>query len=88
VLYLHYYSNMIIFYGEHHTHLRFANDTVFMADTLKYLNTMLEYLNSASQKAGLKINMDKTKSCQIFMSHPLQLALGTLLSKLSTTMFT
>ncbi|RVE40503.1 hypothetical protein evm_014848 [Chilo suppressalis] len=47
--------------GEYLSHLRFADDVVLMAETLEDLNTMLEDLSSASQKVGLKMNMEKTK---------------------------
>ena len=47
--------------GEYLTHLRFADDIVLMAETLEDLNTMLEDLSNASQRVGLKMNMDKTK---------------------------
>ncbi|XP_045452421.1 uncharacterized protein LOC123661502 [Melitaea cinxia] len=32
-----------------------------MAETLEDLSTMLEHLDSVSQRVGLKLNMDKTK---------------------------
>ncbi|CAG4942460.1 unnamed protein product [Parnassius apollo] len=47
--------------GEYITHLRFADDIVLMAESLEDLSTMLNDLNSASQRIGLKMNMDKTK---------------------------
>ncbi|CAG5056668.1 unnamed protein product [Parnassius apollo] len=47
--------------GEYITHLRFADDIVLMAESLKDLSTMLNDLDSASQRIGLKMNMDKTK---------------------------
>ncbi|CAG4942909.1 unnamed protein product [Parnassius apollo] len=47
--------------GEYITHLRFADDIVIMAESLEDLSIMLNDLNSASQRIGLKMNMDKTK---------------------------
>ncbi|XP_072931484.1 uncharacterized protein [Epargyreus clarus] len=47
--------------SEHITHLRFAYDIVILADSLRDLSKMLGDLNSASQRVGLKMNMDKTK---------------------------
>lgn len=47
--------------GEYITHLRFADDIVVMAESLKDLSTMLDGLNRVSQQVGLKMNMDKTK---------------------------
>ncbi|XP_072938827.1 uncharacterized protein [Epargyreus clarus] len=47
--------------GEYITHLRFADDIVIMAESLEDLNTMLNDLCDASQRVGLKMNMDKTK---------------------------
>ncbi|CAK1594467.1 unnamed protein product [Parnassius mnemosyne] len=47
--------------GEYITHLRFADDIVLMAESLEGLSTMLNDLNSVSQRIGLKMNMDKTK---------------------------
>ncbi|CAK1580164.1 unnamed protein product [Parnassius mnemosyne] len=47
--------------GEYITHLRFADDIVPMAESLEDLSTMLNDLNSVSQRIGLKMNMDKTK---------------------------
>ncbi|CAH2092277.1 unnamed protein product [Euphydryas editha] len=47
--------------GEHLSHLRFADDIVILAESLEELGIMLSDLNSASQRVGLKMNMDKTK---------------------------
>ncbi|CAG4970592.1 unnamed protein product [Parnassius apollo] len=47
--------------GEYITHRRFADDIVPMAESLEDLSTMLNDLNIASQRIGLKMNMDKTK---------------------------
>ncbi|CAK1590282.1 unnamed protein product [Parnassius mnemosyne] len=47
--------------GKYITHLRFADDIVLMAESLEDLSTMLNALNSVSQRIGLKMNMDKTK---------------------------
>ncbi|XP_062528975.1 citron rho-interacting kinase isoform X4 [Bombyx mori] len=47
--------------GEYITHLRFADDIVVMAESLKDLRRMLGDLSRVSQQVGLKMNMDKTK---------------------------
>ena len=47
--------------GEYITHLRFADDIVVMAETVEDLSTMLDDLSRASERVGLKMNMDKTK---------------------------
>ncbi|KAJ8706628.1 hypothetical protein PYW07_012706 [Mythimna separata] len=47
--------------GEYITHLRFADDIVVMAETTEELSTMLGDLSRASERVGLKMNMDKTK---------------------------
>ncbi|CAG9136986.1 unnamed protein product [Plutella xylostella] len=47
--------------GEYISHLRFADDIVFMAESLEDLSKMLQDLNRVSQQVGLKMNMDKTK---------------------------
>lgn len=47
--------------GENLTHLRFADDIVLIADRFDHAMAMLEQLNSASHKVGLKINVSKTQ---------------------------
>lgn len=47
--------------GEYVTHLRFADDIVVMAETMEELSTMLDDLSRASERVGLRMNMDKTK---------------------------
>ncbi|XP_072943439.1 uncharacterized protein [Epargyreus clarus] len=55
------FVNIINIDGEYITHLRFVDDIVIMAESLEDLNTMLNDLCGASQRVGLKMNMDKTK---------------------------
>ena len=47
--------------GEHISHLRFADDIVVIAESMRDLETMLNNLSEASQQVGLKMNFDKTK---------------------------
>lgn len=44
------------------THLRFADDIVLFADTSKKLEKIISTLNEESEKVGLKMNEDKTKT--------------------------
>lgn len=47
--------------GEHLTHLRFADDILLVSHEPLELQTMMRELSEESQKAGLKINIKKTK---------------------------
>lgn len=47
--------------GESLTHLRFADDIVLISDRLDHAMNMLQQINSASHKVGLKINVAKTQ---------------------------
>jgi hypothetical protein len=47
--------------GERLNHLRFADDVVLIADNLQDTVSMLHSLKSLSERAGLKINFEKTK---------------------------
>lgn len=47
--------------GENLTHLRFADDIVLISDRLDHAMNMLQQINSASHKVGLKINVAKTQ---------------------------
>ena len=47
--------------GEHISNLRFADNIVVMANSLKDLSYMLNGLYGASQRVGIKINVDKTE---------------------------
>ena len=41
--------------------LRYADDTTFMAESEEELNSLLLKLKGESEKAGLKLNIQKTK---------------------------
>ena len=41
--------------------LRYADDTTFMAESEKELNSLLMKVKEESEKAGLKLNIQKTK---------------------------
>ena len=54
-------SNGIMIYGEYLTHLRFADDILLVSHDPLELQTMIRELNEESIKAGLKMNIKKTK---------------------------
>ena len=41
--------------------LRYTDDTTFMAETKKELKSLLMEMKEESEKAGLKLNIQKTK---------------------------
>ena len=47
--------------GEHLTHLRFADDILLLSHTPQELEKMVRELSEESRKAGLKMNITKTK---------------------------
>ncbi|PIK40846.1 hypothetical protein BSL78_22307 [Apostichopus japonicus] len=47
--------------GEKLNHLRFADDIVIIANNFNEMESMLQDLDIASRKRGLKMNMKKTK---------------------------
>ena len=50
-------------------HLRYADDTILMAESEEELKSHLTKLKKESEKAGLKLNIQKTK---IMASDPIQ----------------
>ena len=54
-------SNGILVDGEYLTHLRFADDILLVSHDPLELQTMIRELNEESIKAGLKMNIKKTK---------------------------
>ena len=48
-------------WGEKINNLRYADDTTFMAETEEELKSLLMRAKEESEKAGLKINIQKTK---------------------------
>ena len=51
----------IVVDGEHLTHLRFADDILLLSHTPQELEKMVRELSEESRKAGLKMNITKTK---------------------------
>ncbi len=47
--------------GEHLTHLRFADDILLLCHTPQELEMMIRELSEESRKAGLNMNIKKTK---------------------------
>ena len=47
--------------GRNINNLRYADDTTFMAESSEELKTLLMKLKEESEKAGLKLNSQKTK---------------------------
>ena len=56
--------------GRNINHLRYADDTTFMAESEEELNSLLMKMKEKSKKAGLKLNIQKTK---ILASAPITL---------------
>ena len=58
--------------GKNINNLRYADDTIFMAESKEELKSLLMKLKEESGKAGLKLNIKKTKimtSCPITSWH-------------------
>ena len=66
---LDWHSKGIIVDGEHLTHLQFADDILLVSHDPQELQTMIRELNVESKKAGLNMNIKKTK---VMMSNRLQ----------------
>ena len=49
------------FAGRNINNLRYADDTTLMAESEEKLNTLLMKVKEESEKAGLKLNIQKTK---------------------------
>jgi len=47
--------------GENLNHLRFADDTVLVSDKIDHAREMLNRLDEASRRVGLKINTSETQ---------------------------
>ena len=47
--------------GRNINHLRYADDTILMAETEEELKSLLLKVKEESEKVGLKLNMQKTK---------------------------
>ena len=62
-------SKVIAINGEHLTHLRFADDIMLVSHDPDELQIMIRELSAESKRAGLKMNIKKTK---VMMSNNLQ----------------
>ena len=51
----------IKFAGRNINNLRYANDTILMVESKEKLNSLLMKVKEESEKAGLKLNIQKTK---------------------------
>ena len=47
--------------GRNINNLRYANDTIFMAESEEQLKSLLMKVKEESEKVGLKLNIQKTK---------------------------
>ena len=47
--------------GRNINHLRYANDTTLMAESVEELKSLLMKVKEESEKVGLKLNIQKTK---------------------------
>ena len=47
--------------GKNINNLRYADDTIFMAESKEELNSLLMKVKEESEKAGLKLNIQKMK---------------------------
>ena len=54
--------------GRNINNLRYADDTIFMAESNEELKSLLMKVKEESEKAGLKLNIQKTN---IMASHPI-----------------
>ena len=52
---------LVIFPGRNINNLSYANDTILMAESEEELKCILMKAKEESEKAGLKLNMQKTK---------------------------
>ena len=56
--------------GRHISNLRYADDTTLMAESKEELNSLLRKVKEENEKAGLKLNIQRTK---IMVSSPITL---------------
>ena len=52
--------------GRNINNLRYANDTIFMVESKKELKSLLMKVKEESEKAGLKLNIQKNKDLGIW----------------------
>ena len=51
--------------GRNINNLRYANDTTLMAETKEELKSLLIKVKEKSEKSGLKLNIQKLRSCPL-----------------------
>ena len=54
-------KNVQVVGGRNINHLRYADDTTLMAESLEELRSLLMIVKEESEKVGLKLNIQKTK---------------------------
>ena len=54
---------------ENINNLRYADDTILKAESIEELKGLLMKMKEESEKAGLKLNIQKTKSWHLVPSH-------------------
>ena len=57
--------------GRNISNLRYAEDTIFIAESEEELKSLLMKVKEESEKAGLKLNIQKKKKNQIMASGPI-----------------
>ena len=55
--------------GRNISNLRYADDTIVMAESKEELNSLLMKVKEESEKAGLKLNIQKNKDHGIWSHH-------------------
>ena len=59
--------------GRNINHLRYADDTTLMAESVEELKSLLMKVKEESEKVGLKLNIQKTKHHGIWSHHTWQI---------------
>ena len=54
--------------GRNINHLRYANDTTLIAESEEELKRLLMKVKEESEKVGLELNIQKTRSCHLVLS--------------------
>ena len=55
--------------GRNINNLRYANDTIFMAESEEQLKSLLMKVKEESEKVGLKLNIKKIKWSEVKVAH-------------------
>ena len=56
--------------GRNINNLRYTNDTTLMAESEEELKSLLMKVKEESEKVGLKLNIQKLRSCYVVLSLP------------------